>query len=193
MPRTKNFDVNEAVKATMEVFWSKGYQGTSIDDLTEATGVKRQSLYNALGEKKTMFTKALLNYDTEEVRSGLAELESSVSGREAIEYLFTELVEQCSKDKKRRGCFLVNTALEACHDEDIQQIVDGTIEDFKSFFERCLRRGQEEGAISPSVDATTTACGLLGTYIGIRVMARGSRSGKLIKNMAKHALRSLDA
>lgn len=193
MPRTKSFDVNEAVKATMEVFWSKGYQGTSIDDLTEATGVKRQSLYNALGEKKAMFTKALLKYDREERRLGLAELESQTSGRGAIEFLFTDLVEHCSQDQNRKGCFLVNTALESCHDEDIQQIVEGAIEDFQSFFERSLRRGQEEGAIPPSVDVTTTASGLLGTYIGIRVMARGSRSGKLIKNMAEHALRSLDA
>ena len=193
MPRKRNFDVDEAVQATMEVFWSNGYQGTSIDDLTEATGVKRQSLYNALGEKKTMFTKALLKYDTEERRSGLAELESKAGGRGAIEYLFTGLVEHCSKDKNRRGCFLVNTALEACHDDDIQRIVDGAMEDFQSFFERSLRRGQEEGAIPPSVDVTTTASGLLGTYIGIRVMARGSLSGELIKNMAEHALRSLDA
>ncbi|MEO1083589.1 MAG: TetR/AcrR family transcriptional regulator, partial [Acidobacteriota bacterium] len=162
MPRPKSFDVNEAVKATMEVFWSKGYQGTSIDDLTEATGVKRQSLYNALGEKKTMFTKALLKYDTEERRSGLAELESEVSGRGAIEYLFTDLVEHCSNDKTRRGCFLVNTALESGHDDDIQRIVDGAIEDFRSFFERSLRRGQEEGEIPTSVDVTTTASGLLG-------------------------------
>ncbi len=177
----------------MEVFWSNGYQGTSIDDLIEATGVKRQSLYNALGEKKAMFKKALLTYDTEENRSGLAELESGVGGRVAIEYLFTSLVEHCSRDKDRKGCFIVNTALEPCHDDDILRIVGNAMEDFQAFFERCLRRGQEEGTIPRSIDVTTTACGLLGTYIGIRVMARGSQSEELIKNTAEHALRSLDS
>lgn len=192
MPRKKSFDVEDAVRATMDVFWSTGYDGTSIDDLTEATGVKRQSLYNALGEKRDMFTKALLKYDTEERRNALAQIESQQTGRGAIEFLFTFLVAHCSKDKTRRGCFLVNTALEAGHDKGIQRIVDHAMEDFQSFFKRNLRRGQKEGDIPPTIDVTTTASGLLGTYIGIRVMARTSWNGKLIKNMAKHALQSLD-
>lgn len=193
MPRKKSFDDDEAVRSIMDVFWSNGYEGTSIEDLTEATGVKRQSLYNAFGEKKAMFTKALLEYEKEELRAGLAELEAQASGRGGIEYLFTELVEHCSKDTNRRGCFLVNTALEASHDDDIQRIVDSAMDDFRLFFERGLQRGQEEGDIPTTVDVTTTACGLLGTYIGIRVIARGSASGNLIQNVAKHALRSLDS
>ena len=193
MPRKKSFDVEDAVRATVNVFWSNGYQGTSIDDLIEATGVQRQSLYNAFGEKKDMFIKALLKYDTEERRAGLAQLESQMSGRAAIEHLFTGLVEHCSNDKTRRGCFLVNTALEAGHDDDIQRIIDVAMADFQSFFERCVRRGQEEGDIPNGVDATSTACGLLGTYIGIRVMSRGSRRGELIDGAARNALRSLGA
>lgn len=191
MPRKREFVVEDAVRATMDVFWSKGYDGTSIDDLTEATGVKRQSLYNALGEKRDMFIKALLIYDTEERRNALTHIESQETGRGAIEFLFTFLVTHCSTDKTRRGCFLVNTALEAGHDKGIQSVVDDAMEDFESFFKRSLRRGQKEGGVHSTVDVATTASGLLGTYIGIRVMARTSRNGKLIKSMAKHALQSL--
>ena len=193
MPRKKEFDVEDAVRAAMDVFWSNGYEGTSIEDLTEATGVQRQSLYNALGDKREMFIKALLKYDTEERRDALAHIESQETGRGAIEYLFTFLVGHCSKDKTRRGCFLVNTALEACHDKGIQCVVGDAMADFESFFKRNLQRGQKEGGIPSAIDATTTASGLLGTYIGIRVMARTPQSGKLIKSMAKHALQSLDA
>lgn len=193
MPRKKEFDVDEAIRASMEVFWRKGYDGTSVDDLIEATGVKRQSLYNALGEKRDMFMKALLKYESEELRQGLKELESTASGRGSIEYLFTTLVEQCSKDKARRGCFLVNTALEASHGQDIQSIVGDAIGDFEAFFRRSLRRAQKEGDIHSSLNVPTAASGLLGTYFGIRVVARTSQGGKLIKNMAKHALQSLDA
>ena len=193
MPRKREFDVDEAVRAIIDVFWSNGYEGTSIEDLTEATGVKRQSLYNALGDKRDMFIKALLKYDKEDRRNALAEIESQETGRGAVEFLFTLLVGHCSKDESRRGCFLVNTALEACHDDGIQDVVSDAIGDFGSFFRRNLRRGQKEGEIPSTVDASVTAAGLLGTYIGIRVVARTSQGGKLIKNMAKHALQSLDA
>ncbi len=192
MPRKKEFDVEEAVRASMEVFWLKGYDGTSVDDLIEATGVKRQSLYNALGEKRDMFMKALLKYEAEELRHALKEVESLESGRRSIEYLFTVLLEQCSTDKTRRGCFLVNTAVEECHGEDVQSVVSGAVGDFEAFFKRCLKRAQKEGDIPSSVNVAITASGLLGTYIGIRVVARTSQGGKLIRNMAKHALQSLD-
>ena len=193
MPRKKEFDVDEAVRAAMEVFWLKGYDGTSVDDLIEATGVKRQSLYNALGEKRDMFMKALLKYEAEELRQALKQVESLETGRQSIEYLFTVLVDQCSTDKTRRGCFLVNTSLEACHGEDVESVVGGAIGDFEAFFKRCLKRAQKEGHIPSTINVTTTASGLLATYIGIRVVARTSQAGKLIKNMAKHALQSLDA
>lgn len=193
MPRKKEFDVEEALRAVMEVFWRSGFDGTSIEDLTEATGVKRQSLYNALGEKRDMFIKALRKYEAEEGDNALAHVESQETGRGAIEYLFTALVENCSKDESRRGCFVVNTALEACHDEETQSVVGNAITAFESFFKRNLRRGQKEGDIPSTVDANTAASGLLATYIGIRVVARTDEGEKLIKKMAKHALRSLDA
>ncbi len=176
----------------MEVFWSKGYEGTSIDDLCEATGVKRQSLYNALGDKKAMFVQSLLMYGQEEGRAALAQLEAATSGRGALEFMFTSVIENCTNDKSRRGCFLVNTALEAGHDDDVQRVFRAAMKDFEQFFERSLRRGQEEGEIHESIDVPSTAAGLMGTYIGIRVMARGPNGSSLIQRMAQHALRSID-
>ena len=192
MPRKKSFDVEEAVRAAMDTFWNHGYERTSIDDLTEATGVKRQSLYNALGEKREMFVKALLKYDLEERRNALAQVEATQSGRGAIEYLFTLLVEHCSKDKTRRGCFLVNTALEAGHDNDVQAIVSEAMRDFQKFFERSLKRGQDEREISRGVDAASVSSALLSMYIGIRVLARGKGQGAVIKDVANQAQRLLD-
>ena len=58
MPWKKNFDVEEAVESAMEVFWEKGFESTTITDITEATGVQRQSLYNAVGDKRKIFLRS---------------------------------------------------------------------------------------------------------------------------------------
>ena len=64
MARTKEFDQEQALDAAMNLFWERGYEATSIQDLVEATGVQRQSLYDTFGSKHELFLQSLMRYQT---------------------------------------------------------------------------------------------------------------------------------
>ena len=132
----------------------------------------------------------MLKYDTEQRQKLLAELEARGTPLDSIRSLFTMLVEHSSEDASKRGCFLVNTALGMPgHDEEVQLLVAGAIEDFRRFFERLIEHGKVRGEIPATVDTGAAASGLLAGFIGIRVMARGAGSEEVMRQAAEQALR----
>ena len=190
MPWKKTFEVEDAVEAAMMVFWAKGYEATSIADLTEATGVQRQSLYNAIGNKQQIFVRSLLRYDTERRQRRLAELEARGTPLASIRAFFAWIVQQSGEASGRRGCLLVNTALAIQgHDDEVKLLVSSAVDDLRRFFQRTIAHGKVIGEISESVDADATASGLLAALMGIRVMARGSTSDEVLRQAGEQALR----
>ena len=174
MPWEKSFDTDEAIDQATQVFWAKGYEATSLADLLKAIGINKGSFYNAFGSKKSLFTLSLLKYDREQRRQMLAQLSSFQDPLLAVNSLFDTLVEQSLADVERKGCFLVNTALDLPNqDEDIQKTVKKGLNDFEAFFEQQIRLGISTGAIPATVDPTVTAKGLLTLVVGLRVLARG--------------------
>lgn len=175
MPRARNFDEQVALERAMEVYWAKGYEGTSINDLVAAMGINKGSLYNTFGSKKDLFTRAFLKYDRERRRTMIAELERLGDSYAAIERLFDWFVAQSEADPDRKGCLMVNTALELPnHPADVQEVVSASLEDFEAFFERTIRFGQERGQIRASLDPSQAAPWLLSQALGLRVLSRGA-------------------
>ena len=120
----KSFDESEVVDQTMKVFWQKGYAATSISDITAATGIKRGSLYNAFDGKDELFLQSLQKYDEEYRQQKFRRLREIEDPREAIAALFEACAAESSFDPEKRGCLLVNTALEFDqHDEGVQRVV----------------------------------------------------------------------
>ncbi len=193
MPWKKNFEIDETLDRAMEVFWQKGFDGTSLTDLIEATGVQRQSLYNAIGDKRKIFIRSLLRYDTEQRQRTLSSLEAIGEPRASLQMTFDAVVEQSSQDLNKRGCFLVNTALGIqAHDEEVQLLVRSALEDFRKFFEKQIEFGKIRGEFSKDLDSAAVASGLLGIFIGIRVMARGATGTTVLRQMADQAMRLLE-
>tara|TARA_R110002126_G_scaffold22899_2_gene81185 strand:- start:2818 stop:3399 length:582 start_codon:yes stop_codon:yes gene_type:complete len=189
MPWKKNFDVEEAVESAMEVFWEKGFESTTITDITEATGVQRQSLYNAVGDKRKLFLRSLMKYDTERRRSTLASIESLGTPLESIHAFFARAIEQSTDCANYRGCFLVNTALRLQdHDDEVRDLVSAALEDLRAFFKRLIDHGKVRGEIPSTVDASATASTLLAIIFGMGVMARGSCGDDVIRQAADQAL-----
>jgi len=174
MPWEKNFNTDLALQQAMKVFWNKGYDATSMTDLTNAMGINKGSLYNAFGGKRALFVKAILKYDLENRREVLAQLEAKDDPIAAFRKFFDELIAESLTDKENKGCLMVNTALELPgHDAEIRAIVTGGLKDTEAFFRRGIEVAQTRGEVAASVDAPTAAKGLLTLVVGLRVLARG--------------------
>ena len=188
----KNFEVETVIENAMDVFWERGFESTTITDITEATGVQRQSLYNAVGDKRKLFILSLLKYETERRQSTLASLEALGTPLASIQAFFAKAVEQCAEGADKRGCFLVNTALGMpSEDEEVHQLVSAALESTRAFFKRLIEHGKILGEIPQTVDAVATASGLLAALIGIRVLSRGAGDQAVIRQAADQALRLL--
>lgn len=192
MPWEKSFDVDQATRRAMTVFWSKGYDATSLPDLLEATGINRGSFYNAFGSKRNLFLLTLLTYDREERRAMLDELGALSDPIQAISEVFDKMIVHSLADKDKRGCFLVNTALElARHDEQVGEAVRKGFDDLERFFLEQIMAAQIKGSIRPDMDPQETAKGLLSLSVGLRVMARGIATPASLSAIKRQALQLL--
>ena len=190
MPWEKSFNLDNALARATKVFWAKGYAATSMADLVDAMEINKGSLYNAFGSKKALFTRALLQYDRDHRQSMLAQLEALDNPIVAIARLFDALIAESIADTEKKGCLLVNTALELPNQSaDVREIIGAVIADFEAFFKRQIKRGQNRGVISKKVKANDTAKSLFSLLIGLRVLARGDFDASGLRAIKRDALR----
>jgi TetR/AcrR family transcriptional repressor of nem operon len=191
MVRSRSFDEDVVLDAAMERFWKHGYVATSVRDLGDAMGLGAASLYNAFGDKRTLFERCLDRYLDANMRARIVRLEATLSPRRAIEALLAEIVERSMHD--RLGCMLVNSALEiAPHDAAIAEVVAARLGELESFFRRCVIAGQRDGSINVERDASDLARLLLTTVIGLRVLARGRPDRALLEGAVRQVLALLN-
>ena len=186
MPRTKQFDVAHAMQKAMTAFWDNGYKATSLDDLVQCMGINRASLYNAFGDKHSLFIDTLIEYKRLYLKPLFQEKMKAYSPRQAILALFRESSETLSKDAAGRGCYMINTAMELSpHDEKASKIVRQSL-DFieKSFFRKLIEQGQASGEISRSVNPTKTARTLLSMFTGLYVIAHSRPQKSLLESIS---------
>jgi TetR/AcrR family transcriptional repressor of nem operon len=193
MARPREFDEHAVLNAAMNRFWEHGYQATSMRDLAVETGLTSPSLYNAFGDKRALFRQVLERYAQHSARARIARLESSMPPKDAIKAFITEIVAHSLSDKDRRGCLLVNSALEiAPHDPEIGAEVASRLAEVEAFFRRSVVAAQKEGSIPSDRDARDLARVLLAVLLGIRVVARARPERKLLEGMARPVLAMLD-
>ncbi len=186
MARPREFDEAEVLDAAIQQFWLRGYEATSVRDLADEMGIAGASLYNAFGDKRTLYRSSLNRYLEQTFRERIRRLECSLPPREAISAFFREIVDRSLTDKRRRGCMLVNSTLENVpEDRDFQQIVATFLNDVESFFQRCAASGQREGTIAISHTAEDLARLLLGVLLGIRILARVRPDPELLEGMMR--------
>ncbi len=194
MPWEKDFDVDAVLADAMSEFWEKGYEATSITDLTKAMQINKGSLYNAFGGKKELFIRAVSKYSRENLQASLNELEKVEDPLDAIKMLFEGLVAESTADEKKRGCFLVNTAIELPNQtDDVRLIITAAFDDLERFFARRIVEGQAKGSILASLDPQEMAKSLLTQVVGFRILSRGVFTIEGLKAIQKQAIASLKA
>jgi TetR/AcrR family transcriptional repressor of nem operon len=192
MARPREFDEAAALDAAMDCFWRDGYEATSVRDLAAQMGIAGTSLYNAFGDKRSLFREVLHRYAERSTRERIARLESTFPPKEAIRAFLGEIVER-SVAGDRRGCLLVNTALEiAPHDQELGAEVAARLGEIEAFFRRAVTAAQADGSVRPDRDPTDLARLLLGVTLGVRVLARANPQRELLEGVVRPALALLD-
>jgi TetR/AcrR family transcriptional repressor of nem operon len=188
MPRPREFDEPIVLEAAMRCFWHRGYEQTSMRDLAEEMGITSASIYNTFGDKRSLYRRALDYYLENSVRDRVARL-TPLPPVPALRAFFDEIVERSVTDKQRRGCMLVNSALEmAPYDPEFQKLVADEMIFLESFFLRCIAEGQQDGTIISKRPAGELAKVLLSVLLGIRVLARTRPQRTVLESAASGAL-----
>jgi TetR/AcrR family transcriptional repressor of nem operon len=192
MARPREFEHQEVLDAAIQCFWAHGYEATSVRDLADSMGIAGASLYNAFGDKRSLFRRALDRYVERNSRDRAKRLEG-LAPRQAIGMFFAEIVERSLNDRRRKGCMLVNSALEvAPHDAEICGVVAGVLTEIEAFFRRSVEAGQADGTIAARQSADDLARLLLGALLGIRVLARVRPERDLLQGLVRPVFALLD-
>lgn len=173
MPWEKRFDVDLTLTRAMQAFWAHGFEATSMQNLVNATGVNRASLYATYGDKRDLLFAALRKYDGEVRNRMLVEVARTRTPSTAIASVFDKFIDQTSQPAGNWGCFLVNTALElAAHDSAIAELVNAAQDEIEAFFLAMIRKGQESREFRADLDAARAAHHALAALLGMLVMIR---------------------
>ena len=190
MARPRSFDPDEALDLARDVFWQNGFQGTSLDDITAATGLAKPSLYAAFGDKNALFLKVLDRYHASIVANAERVLNQGPSARDAIERWLTGFVPYCSGTKGIRGCLSVNTAADGISDQrDVRDRVEGFNRKLEQLLGNRLRadRAQFSDAFDPDAAAHT----IMAIYLGLMIMAKDAPAAARVRATLNQALKLL--
>lgn len=192
MARPKAFDETDALEAAMACFWERGYEATSVRDLTEHMGIAGPSLYNTFGDKRNLFRRALEQYCSRLTYERIDRIEAEVPPSGRLGAFLTEVVDKSVGDKQRRGCFLINSAIEvAPHDPELGATISAHLDQVRRFFERSLEAAKADGTIATEVDCPKAADHLMAVLLGIRVLARTRPERDLLAGIVEAALKPL--
>jgi TetR/AcrR family transcriptional repressor of nem operon len=173
MARPKQFDPEIAVEQAMEVFWRKGYAATTPQDLVDALGIGKGSLYNTFGSKRALFEQALRRYRDSQALALVDMLEESGPVKPRLRKALAFLAEMDLADPDRRGCMAVNAAAElAGTDETASELVRRMFDRTEGAFQALIEEGQRSEEIAPGRDSAALGSLLLNTVVGLRLMAR---------------------
>lgn len=172
MARSKEFDPEVAVDRAMGLFWERGYEKSSLQDLVVRMKVGRRSLYDTFGDKRTLFLRSLSRYITRQEASAQEVADAAADGRSAIGALLkTSLVEGSIDD---RGCLAVNSATEVSPgDAEVARKVDHHFATTRQLLTELLRQGRRDGSVASSRDPELLSAVLFNAWLGVRVQMRG--------------------
>ncbi len=170
MARPREFDEERVLDAVMETFWRHGYEGTSAQNLVDATGLGRGSLYAAYASKDGLFEQALRRYH-KRAQGHVDQLREPGSPVERIRALMQGIVDANLGATERRGCLATNSAIEvASRDPHVADLVRGNFNILTRGIEETIRRGQDAGEIRSTTDAETLALFVFNAVQGLRVL-----------------------
>jgi TetR/AcrR family transcriptional repressor of nem operon len=188
MARTREFDKDQALDAAMNLFWERGYEATSIQDLVDATGVQRQSLYDTFGSKHELFLQSLMRYQALAGHhlSDLTKIHPR-GGLPLIRAIFESCASQTVCDS--RGCFAANCAAElGSSDPAVAERVRIGRDGMEEVFKRCLLQANAVRELKNSSSVSALAQFLVNAFFGLRLLAKTRPTKAMIDNVVSVTL-----
>jgi TetR/AcrR family transcriptional repressor of nem operon len=192
MARRKEFDPDIALEKAMQLFWLRGYEETSVQDLCKHMGIKKGSLYDTFGSKRSLFLASLDRYHkTYAPPSDL--VSRSGSAKATIAEIFNQKVDISVNDKDCRGCLMVNTIVElSANDPEFARMSSTVRQEYQEMFHRLLVTAQEMGEITPNRDLIALARFLTNAMFGLRVTAKTTRDRVILEDIVNSTLSILN-
>jgi TetR/AcrR family transcriptional regulator, copper-responsive repressor len=187
--RPRAYDSDAALARAGAVFWKTGYAGTSLDEISAATGMNRPSLRAAFGDKRSLYLKVLHSYWDQKFVAMRRALGAPTLRQALNDAYAAALATYFSGDAGARGCFVVGTAItEAVEDPEIAQIATAGFDRLDADFAQRLRQAQAEGELAPEAHITTLAFLTTAAMQSIAIRARSGTPRATLQAMAEDAV-----
>ncbi len=193
MPRPKQFDRDEALRAGMHVFWQQGFAATTTDDLAKAMGIGRQSFYDTFGDKRRCYLEALRGYMRDDVGGQIDVMRRAGSPLQALRALMRAAADG-SPERRSMGCMTVNCLAEfGASDAEIAATLAPTAVLLEQSVVQLLREAKAKGEIAASLDETHAASALLATRMGLTLGVKAGRTPEALRAAADFTIDQLTA
>jgi TetR/AcrR family transcriptional repressor of nem operon len=177
----------------MLVFWEKGFEGTSIQDLEDAMGLKRTSIYNAFGNKRALFERVMLHYKQSIMEVLFVDMDAAPDIREGVRRLLNGALNIHFDEDNPGGCLVVLSVLESGqHDAQSRAAMQQTIHDLKNALQARLTRARKAGELSAKLDTAATATTIATTMTGMMVMGKANFTKASLKKTVNQVVGLLD-
>ncbi len=189
--RPLGFDPDEMLATCLDVFWTRGYGAASVEDVVQATGLSRSSLYQTFGSKQQLFERCIDVY-CERLALSLGEvLSGAPNGLEYIRRVLLEAALEARNDGSRKGCLLMNTATEcAQRDPVIAAAVARGTETILAVMTAAARRGQSDGSLRADASPRVLGRYFMTVAAGLRTLIKGGAGPREVHNLVDVALKS---
>ncbi len=187
MARPREFDETRVIENVMNVFWDKGYEATTMQDLVKASGLLKGSLYGAFGDKQALYLTALKHYNRTRIQAGIDILNGEGGARQKIARLFDNVIDSTKRGLFAGGCLLCNASLEkAVSDRQVKNEIKTTIRRLKvALMDAIKMAGVKEDR------AASLAAFIVSAYFGTRVLAKAGAPAAMIGDTRDHCLQLL--
>ncbi len=184
--RPLEYDPDTVLDSAMNIFWDKGYEATSLQDLLHGMKISKSSLYQGFKSKHNLFLLCIKRYREITVADMQERLQSSQQGIDFIAKTFSIVIKEVNEVANPKGCLVTNTASEfAQSDTNIAATIAQGLAEFKDMFYRAVQKGQEDGSIRQDIEPELLANYLVTNMNGLRTMVKAGTDTTILKNITE--------
>ena len=192
MPRSREFDYNDVLEKAMHLFWQKGYHNTSLNELVDAMGINRFSLYATFESKENLFRTSVDYYMKTVISVTLGPVERAGVGLDGLHEFFSQLITFSQMPVGRMGCLVCNSAVEFSPEDPVAaDKVNTYFMRLSRAFESVLSQAVKNGEVAADFDVKSYADYLNGVVLGLVVSIKSGKPKKSLDNYVKTALSGL--